>query len=778
MASSQLDPISESVSVHELVEWCFRFGDLGGERRFSGPQRAVQGVKGHQEIQKSRPLEYMAEVPLRWIVSTQSPDDHFTWELKGRADGIWPQKDNNYLIEEIKTITGAWNGEPKLIHWAQAKIYGAIYTQLNQLESIDIQLTYLDIDSGFISVFRDTFSQEDLSSVLKEAEQKYQNVLIHKRKWKAALLQSKSQLTFPFKEKRKGQQKFIERIQSNLTNGGMSMMEAPTGLGKTMAAIYPAVEYLINNPDSVIFFLTAKNTNKQNAEKALDILASIGMSMKRVTIGAHADWCLGEDKGCDILTCPYAVGYFDRIRESILECADQTDGWNRQYLQEFGRNAQLCPSALSHQLADWAQFIIADYNHALDPKSQLKSYFGEDNSKKIIFIIDEAHNLPDRARAIYSSSIKLKDLQSAHQAVPQSLAQIHNPLSRLIEMWTKLKKAGFESVLTELPSGWDEEMNSFKDGSERWLMQNMMTPFRDSVLESYFQTSDFLQRLLNLNDSDKIILNDHKLEILCLDPSNHFQKSISSIHSVGMFSATLSPERYYQLWLTNKVKSPFAQFESPYPSENIKVWIETGIKTQWQYREKSATTLVALLSKFVSRHDGNQMIFFPSYAYLELIYSNWQKSADQNSDLQFVVQKRESDHKTHSAFIQSISTCEGKKTIGLAVLGGIYAEGLDVPGNTIKAITVVGIGLPQICLERNLIKEYLQEKLDMSEKDAFDYAYAFPGLTKVIQAVGRLIRSETDSGSVLLVDPRYQESRYQEILPGWWNPHYFTFKKG
>lgn len=757
------------ISVKELVEWCFRSGDLGASKSFFNPKRAVMGIEGHKRIQSSRPDSYIAEHPVKHTFS--EPELGFKWTIRGRADGFW-KTDNSILIEEIKTVTPAWDGQAKPLHWAQAKIYAAIIAKQENLEEVEIQLTYLEIDTDTISVFRDSFKKEDLEELLQIARQEFRKALKEKHSWFLKYSLSTTECGFPYPKMRPGQVSIMECVLGAMENGTHVMIEAPTGLGKTMATLFPLIQFAGKDQSYLPIFLTARNTNKTNAEKAVSDIRKSNAAIKSLTLGAASDWCITEEHPCDTQACPYATGYFDRNRKALLELNRGLTHYDKETIIEFGKENMLCPSALSYQMSDWANIIIADYNHIFDPKAGLKQYLMEENKRKVILIVDEAHNLPERARSMFGSTLETKDLINLSKQLPKALSKLKKALKNAYNLAPEVN-SGKEMTFSKLDSSFVNALEECKAHTEQLLIQSKENKHRSDVLDLYFNLSDFLQNYRNLKESDRLIVRSDSVEICCLDPKSYLESSFKRCHSIILMSATLSPFEYFKRWLPIGNSTNELSYPSPFPRENLKVWIEDGIQTTWRARQNTAPKLSRLLKRFIFKNIGSQLIFFPSYKYMDLVSDMLEAACD--ASIQFKWQKRNSPPEEQSEFIDFLSNNpESERRVGIAVLGGVFAEGIDIPNNAVKAVAVIGIGMPQICLERNLIQEHLEEEL--GKEEAFNYTYIYPGIIKVIQAVGRLLRSESDKGSALLIDTRYRSPEIQELIPKWWDPNFFQFK--
>lgn len=757
------------ISVKELVEWCFRTGDLGSSKSFFNPRRAMMGIEGHKRIQDSRPSNYISEYPVKHTFS--EPDFGFEWTVRGRADGLW-MTGNSTLIEEIKTVTPTWDGQAKPLHWAQAKMYGAIIAKKEKINEIEVQLTYLDIDTDTISVFREGFSKAHLEELFEIARQKYRRALDQKHNWFQKYSPSISRCGFPYSEMRTGQDAIVSNIIEAIDEGHDVMLEAPTGLGKTMATLFPTLKFAAKDRSFLPIFLTARNTNKTNAEKAIRDIQKSGAAIKSLTLGAASEWCITEEEQCDTQVCPYAIGYFDRNKDGILDLNKDYKQYDKKTVLEFGKENLLCPSALSYEMSDWANIIIADYNHIFDPKAGLKHYLMEENKRKVILIVDEAHNLPERARSMFGSSLNLFDLKNLCLRLGGSSNKLKELITDALNLAPSCDPGG-EITADKLESQFVTSLENCKTCCERLLLQLQKNKHREEIQILYFSISDFLLNYKSMKESDRLIIKSDSINIFCLDPKNYLGQSFKKCHCIILMSATLSPFEYFKRWLPIGNGTKELTYPSPFPEENLKVWIEDGIQTTWRARRNTAPKLSQLLTRFISKNKGSQLLFFPSYQYMDLVSDMLIEAMGEN--FHFKKQKRNSTQKDQTEFIEYLSNnLKSERRVGIAVLGGVFAEGIDIPNNAVKAVAVVGIGTPQVCLERNLIQEHLEEELGNAE--AFNYTYVYPGIIKVIQAVGRILRSESDSGSALLIDTRYNLSTIQGLLPSWWKPKFFRFK--
>jgi DNA excision repair protein ERCC-2 len=777
-----------TISVRDLVEFVLRQGDLGGERGFVGSDRALAGIRGHQKIQRSRPTGYLTELPVEYKVETEE----FTLQIRGRIDGLLITS-GQVLLEEIKTIQGTWDHEADPLHWAQAKFYGFIHAQEHTLKEIKIQLVYLELPAGKVTEFCQTFSFADLSDFFATTTAMYVDWLRERHHWCLARDASTDALAFPFTNYRPGQRELAVSAYRVLANGGRLFLAAPTGIGKTISVLFPAVKALGEGKLERIFYLTARTVGRAIAEKALVDLRRAGLKLRAVTITAKEKICVRDGKPCDLLTCPLALGYYDRVKPAIREALER-EKITRVVLEEVGQKHQVCPFELSLDVSLWVDAIICDYNYVFDPQVYLRRHFAEDGGA-YGFLVDEAHNLVDRAREMFSADLDGREILDVKRAVKQAsprcskaLTQLHTAMRKLGNA-TKPHENSFEasdpsselnlfpvktapirseengvSTNPEFPDSLIEPLETALDEVENWLVKNQPAEFREALLALYFRLHSF-RRTAELYDERFVTIIESgpaiKVRLFCLDPSLLLRKALARGKAAIFFSATLTPMDYYRTLLGGAPEDPVLQLSSPFPSQNLAVLIQDRIQTHFKGRADSLGDVVEAIGTLVRGRRGNYLVYFPSYQYLN---DTLQEFQIRFPPISVLVQRPGMTEPERDAFLAAFSVEYGETLVGFAVLGGIFGEGIDLVGERLIGAVIVGVGLPQMCVERNLIRDYFQQQ----NAAGFDYAYTFPGMNRVLQAVGRVIRSETDHGVVLLIDARFDELRYRRLFPAWW----------
>jgi len=777
-----------TVQVRELVEFVLRQGDLGGQNQFVGSDRALAGIRGHQKIQRSRPAGYQTEIPVEHLVEA----DEFTLQIRGRIDGLLATP-KEVLLEEIKTVQGTWDRVADPLHWAQAKVYGFIHAHKHALNELAIQLVYLELETGKVTEFRRTFSFAELSDFFAATTAIYVDWLRERHQWCRERNESIQGLAFPFPAYRPGQRDLAVAAYRVLANGGRLFLAAPTGIGKTISVLLPAVKALGDGRLERIFYLTARTVGRAIAEKALANLRQGGLKLRAVTLTAKEKLCVRAGQSCEPLTCPLAIGYFDRVKPAIRDALGREE-ITRSTLESVAQKHQVCPFELSLDVSVWADAVICDYNYVFDPQVYLRRHFAEDGGQ-YGFLVDEAHNLVDRAREMFSADLDGREILDVKRAVKQAAPRCAKALARLHLAMRKLADPTAhpdESVEASDPS---VELNLFPvkaaavrdethgvstrcefpetlialleaalTEAETWLVQNQPAGFRAELLALYFRLHSF-RRTAELYDERYVTIIENvpalTVRLFCLDPSRLLRQALARGKAAIFFSATLTPMDYYRTLLGGTPEDPGLQLSSPFPPENLAVLIQDRIQTHFRGRAESLGDVVEAIGTLVQGRPGNYLIYFPSYQYLNAVLQEFQASYP---SLPVLVQRPGMTELERDAFLSSFSVEHGETLVGFAVLGGIFGEGIDLVGERLIGAVIVGVGLPQLCVERDLIRDYFQKQ----NAAGFDFAYTFPGMNRVLQAIGRVIRSETDHGVVLLIDARFEELRYRRLFPAWW----------
>jgi DNA excision repair protein ERCC-2 len=758
---------SWSISVRDLVEFALRSGNLGSSRDFVPSSAALLGTREHQRLQRSRPDGYKAEVTVSHRIETEL----LILTIKGRIDGILCSGDQ-LLIEEIKTTTGGVASDPDPLHWAQAKIYAHLYLDEHPAREVELQLTYADLETGALKEHHVRTTPQELKLFFENVLSVYLAWLEIEVRWLNTRDQSIQTLSFPFAQYRAGQRALAVAAYRTLARGGKLFAEAPTGIGKTVSVLFPAVRALGENRFSKIFYLTAKTVGRAVAEKAIAEMRIAGLRLRSLTLTAKEKLCVRDGQPCDVKTCPLALGYYDRLKAALRDLLSE-ENLTRPVVERISSRHQVCPFALALDAAPWVDAIICDYNYVFDPQAYLRQFFLE-SSGRYAFLIDEAHNLVERAREMFSAELEQSEILELKRALEDDIPACAAALRSISRYLTGLRKRIAEeqgiadekaTALQELPVGLLPLLERFLETAELWLSSNSPAVFRQQILDLYFQVSRFV-RTAQLYDSHYVTIvrtaeRHVDVRLFCLDPSLLLRQALDRGCSAIFFSATLRPMDYFKEILGGAAEDRVLELSSPFPTENLGVVVEDQIATKFRLREASFEQVARSIEVLLQSRQGNYLVYFPSYRYLNEVLARFQSYSN---GVEILVQTPNMSENDRDAFIASFSIDRPRTLVGFAVMGGIFGEGIDLVGDRLVGAVVVGVGLPQVCLERELIRGYFQERNGLG----FEYAYIFPGMNRVLQAAGRVIRSESDCGTVLLIDSRFRQSQYRQLLPPWW----------
>ena len=749
-----------SASVREVVAFVLRSGDLGRSGQFAGPDRALEGTRGHQRLQKQRPADYAAEVRVQW----EHADELFDFTLKGRIDGVIARPDL-LLVEEIKTVRGRLPAAPDPLHLGQAKIYASLQARTLGYRHATVQITYLELNSEETIHFEARLALDDLQSFFESVLQEYLDWLRDHQRWCAHRDETIRHLAFPFAGYRPGQRSFAVAVYRAIQASSKLFAEAPTGIGKTVSVLFPAIKAMGEQLVEKIFYVTAKTSGRAVAEQTLRRLTGAGLSLRWVALTARDKICFNNGQPCDLKTCPYALGYYDRIKNALRDALSTGAAFARVELEALARQHQVCPFELSLDLSLWVDAVICDYNYVFDRSVALERYFdGEKHDYAIL--IDEAHNLLDRAREIFSAD--LSEARDALEAEVPSCAKALGKVCSVLrsisrdEGWMK-RETAFVNPAPPVRIG--PAIQRFLETAESWLMREEPSPVREILLPTYFRLLGFKNTLELFNERFITLYEPgaQQLRLFCLDPSELLRETLLRTGSAVLFSATLRPIPFFRAALGGDPTDPVLALDSPFPPENLQVLLQDRIATRWQSRSATYGAVVESIAAFVSTRPGNYLVFFPSYAYLAEVQSRF---AQAYLNVRLETQTLGMTEPQREQFLEKFQAGTNETLVAFAVLGGIFGEGIDLVGDRLIGVVIVGVGLPQICLERDLIKEQAQKQ----GLPGFDYAYTYPGINRVLQGLGRVIRSETDRGVILLIDDRFAQAPYRDLLPTWWTP--------
>ncbi len=753
-------------SVRGLVEFVLREGDLprGG---FQEADRALQGSRGHRRLQKSRPEGYQAEVVISHRVETA--DLHL--EIFGRIDGLF-SLNQPVILEEIKTTTQALKlitGDNPL-HWGQAQCYAYLYARQQGLAEIELQLTYYQLDSQEVATFRRSFTLPQLETFFTELVTTYLNWLRQVKAWRELRDRSSQQLDFPYAAYRAGQRDLAVAVYRAIQKNVPLFVQAPTGIGKTSATLFPAVKAIGAGLVAKIFYLTAKTPGRLVAEQTLDQMRQAGLRLKSVTLTAKEKICFCAASGGELEACPFTLNYYGKVKAALAE-AYALEAFTRPVITDLAQRHEICPFEFSLDLALWADCIIGDYNYAFDPSVYLRRFF-DNVTEPYLFLIDEAHNLPDRARAMYSAELDKQAVLELRQSLKShlpDLAQTLNEINQILLVQRKQCDSHDPPVWVERerPEALLKALRRFNHQAEAWLVLNQPTAFRPALLDFYFQAATYLRVAETFFGPGYVSYFEKKgpsnltAKLFCLDPAPFLAAALERSRAAIFFSGTLLPLDYFDRVLTGSTSHRRLILRSPFPADYLALLIHNQVSTQYASRAGSYEAVAALIEQVGAAQQGNYLVFFPSYAYLtavaELVKERWPA-------WQLLIQDRGMTEAAREAFLARFSAANSETLLGFAVMGGIFGEGIDLVGGRLIGAIIVGVGLPQLNLERDLLKSYFAEQA----QNGFAYAYQYPGLNRVMQAAGRVIRTEQDRGVILLIDERFTQPRYTRLFPPEW----------
>ena len=754
------------ISVRNLVEFILRNGDLVSGSGTSDKEAMLKGSRLHRKIQKQMGSHYQPEVSLK--KDTEYAD--LILRVEGRADGIFLQ-DEQFCIDEIKGVYKKLElmEEPVLVHRAQALCYAWIYLDAHDLEKIDIQMTYAHLDTEVIKRFRETLTRAELKQWYEELTDSYHKWLAYQIEWRKKRNESMENLEFPF-EYRKGQREMVSGIYHAISKKEQIFIQAPTGVGKTMSAVFPAVRAIGQGMAETVFYLTARTITRTVAQDAFEILRDRGLLFKVITITAKEKLCFCDKPECDPEKCPYAKGHYDRINDAVYELWTTEQSFDRETLLRHAQKWQVCPFEMSLDLAIWMDGVICDYNYVFDPNVCLKRFFGENVSGNYLFLIDEAHNLVDRGREMYSASICLNDVIETRKFVKPYSQKLWKKLGKVKKQMEELRQNCGEWKVQENAGVLPISLLSVQGELDQLLEESPTQEVVDGILDFYFEVRDFLN-ISELVDDNYVVYTAFDengrfyMKLFCVNPAENLQKCLDKGNSTVFFSATLLPLQYYRKMLSTRSENFGMYVESPFEQKKRCLMICRDVSSKYTRRGYEEYRKIAeYIARMSWQKKGNYMVFFPSYRLMEDVYQVYQDEFSV-SWVRCISQHASMTELEREEFLEEFTEETEETLVGFCVMGGIFSEGIDLIGDRLIGAAVVGTGLPQVNCEREILKGYYDEK----GEQGFDYAYRYPGMNKVLQAAGRVIRTKEDTGAILLMDERFLNRDYRNLFPREWN---------
>lgn len=761
------------IAIRNLVEFILRGGDL--DTRFRGSSRAVEGTKAHQKVQGSMGENYTSEVHLKH--SFQYKDFRFT--VEGRADGIILE-DEEVIIDEIKSTARSLEFIDKdynPLHWAQAQCYGYIYAKENNLDKVTIQITYYQLDTEQIKRVDKVLSFTELEDFFFGLIEQYIVWANYTRDWNFERNESIKSLEFPFPNYREGQRSLAVAVYRTISEEKRLFAQAPTGIGKTISTLFPSIKAVGEGHSTKIFYLTAKTITRQVVEETVKKMQVKGLQFKTITLTAKDKICFKDESNCNPEFCEYAKGHFNRVNDALIDILRNENVIVREIVENYSRKHKICPFEFSLDIALWADCVICDYNYAFDPRVYLKRFFS-DNSGDYIFLVDEAHNLVDRSREMFSSELQKSPILELKRIMKDKNKRITKALNKLNSFMLNQKKKCNEQDFYIQKEEIDEIyglLRKFIYESEDWLEENEKKEGYDKLLQLYFDALAFL-KLSEFYDERYVSYvekngNDVRFRIYCVDPSYLLGEAIKRGKSAIFFSATLTPLDYFRNILGGKKEDYIMALSSPFNDNNRELLVSNNISTRYNDRDRTYGIIASYLITVIKQRAGNYLVFFPSYQYMNNVYEEFRARF---SEVDIIIQSSNMTEEEREDFLGNFSLDNHQSLLGFAVLGGIFSEGVDLTGERLSGAIIVGVGLPKIGLERNIIRDFFDEINNLG----FEYAYMYPGMNKVLQAAGRVIRTEKDKGVILLIDDRFNYRGYKGLFPKHWEKNRIVRNEG
>lgn len=756
------------ISVRNLVEFIFRSGDLdnrhGGRREADAMQ---EGSRIHRKIQKQMGASYTAEVPLSITLPVTKGDTEFLLVVEGRADGII--KEDMVTIDEIKGMYMdlEYLPEPVPVHKAQAMCYAYIYALQNELDIIGIRMTYCNLDTEDKKYFEETLEFSVLSTWFENLIKEYAKWAVWQIEWSRTRNSSIKEIDFPF-HYREGQKKLVSDVYITILRSKRLFIEAPTGVGKTISTVFPAIKAMGEGLTGKLFYLTAKTITRTVAEETKQLLTEKGLLLKAVTITAKDKICILDKADCNPDNCPRAKGHFDRVNEAVFDLLVSEDDISREKILYFAEKHNVCPFEMCLDTATWADMIICDYNYVFDPNVYLKRFFQNEKKNDYVFLIDEAHNLVDRAREMYSAVLVKEEILQVKRLVKGKDKDLEKALDTVNNDLLKLKRECDETKEQENVSDLVLHLMHLMSKYEDFLTEHKDFDGKEEVLTTYMNIRHFLGIYDVYNDkyityTDYTDKGEFFIKLLCMDPSDNLKSRLDKGRSAVFFSATLLPIQYYKEQLGGREEDYAVYAPSPFEKEKRFIAVGRDVSTKYSKRnENEYRKIIEYIKTFTESRQGNYMVFFPSYQMLNKI-----EELSRGILFNVVVQGSSMTEEEKESFLNDFTVNPDSTRIAFCVMGGVFGEGIDLKHDRLIGAVIVGAGLPMVSGEKELFRKYYQE----TKNSGFEYAYLYQGMNKVLQSAGRVIRTTEDKGAILLLEERFLDNRYQELFPREWFPY-------
>ncbi len=824
------------ISVRSFVEFLLRSGDIDNRRSGGSEDAMAEGARIHRMIQRRMGIEYHAEFQMAETILFPG----YSIIIEGRADGIIDDgKSGRVVVDEIKSTYRELKKIPAPFpeHLAQAKCYAYIYAKQHELDEIGVRMTYCNIDTEEIQYFHENYKFSTLQKWFEDLLEQYRKWADFECEWKKKRQKSIEEIAFPFTY-REGQKQLVGHVYQTINENKKLFMEAPTGVGKTISTMYPALKAMGEGKADKLFYLTAKTVTGTVARDTLDLLRKQGLSFKSVVITAKEKICPLDECRCNPENCPYAKGHYDRINDAVYDLLIHEDAFERDTILKYALNHEVCPFEMGLDMSLFSDGIICDYNYLFDPRAHLRRFFSEGVKGSYLFLIDEAHNLVERGREMYSAALVKEDFLKLKEVIkPYSpyLARLSGKCNKELLAY---KKECEEYLILHSHGGFITACNKLHGAINNYLDDHEDCPVKEELLNFYFGVSSFLDTYDRMDEEHYVTYTGYDengcffIKEFCVDPSEELKQCMDKGVAAILFSATFLPIQYYKSLLGGTQEDYEVYARSTFPPERQIQLIGHEVTSKYTRRsEIEYLNIARYIYSLVSAKEGKYMVFFPSHAFLENVHRAFDNLYGEMEDVCLLVQRSYMREDEREAFLDyflnreevdfegkilmdvlvedeepeeghSIKNerdgqsakcektvagetiaekitdiiektdlslhedreCRPRTIIGFCVMGGIFGEGIDLRKDSLIGAIIVGTGLPQVCPEREILKNHFEQ---MGE-DGFDYAYKYPGMNKVLQAAGRVIRTAEDVGIVALLDERFMQKGYRKMFPAEW----------
>lgn len=773
------------ISVRNLVEFILCSGDIDNTRSRGDGEAMQAGSRLHRKLQKQMGANYLPEVPLMITVPVSKDGIDFELTIEGRADGIIT---NNSIMDDysvfhfeeeeadppevtIDEIKGVYMDISHLtapfgVHRAQAMCYAYIYANRQEYNRIGIRLTYCNLETENIRYFDEVFSYEELTGWFDHLVQEYAKWAAWQIKWTGKRNMAIKILEFPFPY-REGQKDLVTGVYKTILRKKKLFIEAPTGVGKTISTVYPSIKAMGEGIAEKIFYLTAKTITRTVAEDTFRLLRDSGLLLKVATITAKEKVCILDKPECNPGACPRARGHYDRVNDAVYDLLISENDISREHVTAYAQKHCVCPFEMGLDATLWADAVICDYNYAFDPNVYLRRFFMNEKQNDYIFLIDEAHNLVDRAREMYSAILYKDDFLEVKSLIKDKSTKLAKLLEHCNNDLLRMKRECDEFEVIENIDGFCMHLISLMAEYELFLQEGYITENKEAIIKLYLDIRHFLN-MYELQDECYTIYTDYederfRIKLQCMEPSKNLLSCMNKGRSAVLFSATLLPIQYYMEQLGGKAEDYAVYAPSSFDIEKRLIMIGSDVSTKYTRRnEKEYRKILEYIKDFTGAKTGNYLVFFPSYQLLGEIAALAEGELDG-----LVIQSSSMTEEEKEMFLEEFVEDPEKNRIGFCVMGGIFSEGIDLKNNRLIGAVIVGTGLPMVCNERELFRGYFDER----NGAGFDYAYLYSGMNKVLQSAGRVIRTKEDRGAILLLDERFTQKQYYNLFPREWFPN-------